>query len=171
MTSSSPLTAEHGGSLPRISERAVYVPIAFLMIVLLHFQTLPVNIPIQALPLTTVVALMAFPFVLGKTWKSPLLVAVFLFAGYAFVHSLVALSIDLFSGYPDTRFIAWVRQFVALLAGVITFYVFRVTLVYLSMDQILRYIVLGSIPGLLFPLMNVLWGALGMQWLGNREPS
>ncbi len=151
-------------SLPVLSEHTIYVPIAILMIVTLQFQTLPFDIPIQTLPLTTIVALIAFPFLISKTFKSPLLSAVILFATFALVHSLVALLIDLMKDYPDTRFIAWVRQCAALLAGVITFYAFRVTLVHLSLEKILRWIVIGSLPALLFSLLNVLWGAFKIPW-------
>lgn len=161
-TSASPAMKSFG--VPAVSEQSIYVPVGILMIVMLQFQTLPFDIPIQTLPLTTIVALMAFPFLIWKTYKSPLLSAVMLFASFALLHSLIALLIDVMKGYPDTRFIAWVRQCAALLAGVVTFYAFRVTLVHFSLERILRLIVLGSLPALLFSLLTVLSGAFKISW-------
>ena len=167
MPAHSSIFSDRSVALPVLTERHMYVLIGALMILTLQFQTLPFNIPIQTLPLTTVIALLALPFVLGKTPKSPLLMVIFLFTGYAFLHSVIAVVIDMYSGYPEVRFIAWVRQFVAFFAGVVTFYVFRVTLTYLSLRQVLKYVILGSLPALFFSMMNVLWGALKIQWLGT----
>lgn len=153
--------------IPRLDEYAIYTPIGIMLILSLQFQTLPLQIPIQTLPLTTVIALIALPFVVWRIPKSPLLAAVTLFAGFAFLHSVVALFIDVAAGFPETRFIAWLRQFVALLAGVVTFLVFRQTLRYLSLEKVFFYILVGSIPALVLSLLNILWGALNVGWAGT----
>lgn len=151
---------------PPISIENLYGYIGGFLILTLQFQTLPLEIPIQTLPLTTVVAFLVFPLVLLKVPKSPLLTVVMVFCGFAVVHSLVAVIIDLLAGYSDLRFLAWVRQVIALIAGGLTFFVFRCTLVYLSPKQIFRLIIIGAIPMLLLSFLNFLWGGLNQMWAG-----
>ena len=119
-----------------MDERSLLVPIGVLMILTLQFQTLPIEIPISTLPVTTVVALLVLPFVTWKFRLTPLLSVMLLFFGFALFQSVVTLFIDLLSGYPGTRFIAWARQLLALFAGVATFLVFRATLIYFPLDKI-----------------------------------
>lgn len=150
-----------------ISVESLYAFIGAFLILTLQFQTLPLEIPIQTLPLTTVVAFVFLPFIFLKIPRSPLLIAVLVFCGFAVVHSLVALLIDLMGGYSDIRFIAWLRQVVALVAGGVTFLVFRCTLVYLSLKQIFRFIIIGAIPMLLLSCLNFMWGGLNQGWAGE----
>lgn len=151
---------------PRISLESLYGYIGACLILTLQFQTLPLEIPIQSLPVTTVVAIMVFPLVLFKVSRSPLFITVMVFCGFAVVHSLIAVIIDLSFGYSDLRFLAWLRQVIALIAGGLTFFVFRSTLVYLSVKQIFRLIIIGAIPALLLSFLNFMWGGLNQKWAG-----
>jgi hypothetical protein len=149
---------------PMMDERSLFVPIGVLMILTLQFQTLPLEIPISTLPVTTVVALLALPFIAWKFRLTPLLSVILLFFGFALFQSTIAAFIDLLSGYPGTRFIAWARQLLALFAGVAAFLVFRATLSYFPLDKISRLILIGSLPALVLSGINILWGALNLAW-------
>jgi hypothetical protein len=165
MTDQSALwNAGKSSATPMMDERSLLVPIGVLMILTLQFQTLPIEIPISALPVTTVVALLVLPFVTWKFRLTPLLLAIILFFCFALLQSAATLFIDLLSGYPDTRFIGWARQLLALFAGVATFLVFRATLIYFPLDKISRLILIGSLPALLLSVVNILWGAFNLPW-------
>ena len=137
-----------------------------ILLLSLQFQTLPIQIQVQTLPLTTVFAVIFFPFVIGRTPRSPLLTMLILFLSFALLHSLVALMVDLLSGQSDNRFVAWLRQSSGLTAGVIVFLVFRMVFLHLSYDQISRWIMIGALPAIGLSLLNIVWGALGKEWAG-----
>jgi uncharacterized membrane protein YqjE len=118
-------------------------------------------------PLTTVLALMFFPFVVRRIPRSPLLTAILVFFAYSMFHSSVALVVDMLSSQPSTRFIAWLRQAGALTAGVVTFLVLRRSLLEVTVDRVFRWIVVGFIPPLLLTLLNIAWGPFGMRWAGD----
>lgn len=150
-----------------VKQNVIFVPIAAILLLSLQFQTLPLRIQVQTLPLTSVFALIFFPFVIRNIPRSPLFTVLMVFLGFALLHSSVAVFVDLVSGQADNRFIAWLRQSFALTAGVIVFLVMRVSFLYVSDEQICRWIVLGSIPPILLSLINILWGALGKDWAGR----
>ncbi len=148
-------------------KKAVFLPIAAILLLSLQFQTLPIRIQIQSLPLTTVFALLFLPFVIGRIPRSPLLSILAIFFGFVFLHSLIFLLVDLFSNQPDTRFIAWARQSFALFAGIVTFLVFRTAFLHVSLQQIFKFIAWGTVPALLLSVLNILWGAFGQGWAGG----
>lgn len=148
-------------------KKAVFLPIAAILLLSLQFQTLPIRIQIQSLPLTTVFALLFLPFVIGRIPRSPLLSILAIFFGFVFLHSLILLLVDLFANQPDTRFIAWARQSFALFAGIATFLVFRTAFLHVSLQQIFKFIAWGTIPALLLSVLNILWGAFGQGWAGG----
>ncbi|MBF8248138.1 MAG: hypothetical protein HW374_938 [Bacteroidetes bacterium] len=71
-------------------KKAVFLPIAAILLLSLQFQTLPIRIQIQSLPLTTVFALLFLPFVIGRIPRSPLLSILAIFFGFVFLHSLTS---------------------------------------------------------------------------------
>jgi hypothetical protein len=146
-------------------DKKIYVAFAAALLFTLPFQTLPIKIQIQTLPLTTVIAFLGLPFLLPRLPRSPLLTAVLLFGGFAFLHSGVFLIADLFAGESDIRFLAWLRQVFALSSGIIMFLVCRATFERLSDDRIMKYTIWGLLPSIALGLINVLWGT-GQSWAG-----
>lgn len=144
--------------------------LAFMGAVLLcslQFQTMPLGIKAQILPPSSVLSLLFLPFVLHRVPRSPLLVAVLLFAGYATVHSSIWLYVDMLTFGVDMRFIAWLRQIFALAAGVATFVVMRACFLHLPDRDIARFVIWGTVPALALAFLNILWGALKMGWAGT----
>lgn len=137
------------------------------LLLTLQFQTLPFKVEAQVLPLTSLLALMFFPFVLFNMRKSPLLYIVMIFGIYVISHSAIGLFIDIFDKKADVRLYSWARQFLALVAGIATFLLFRTALRYISDKKIVYFIIVGSIPALLLGFLNILWGAFRQQWAGN----
>lgn len=137
------------------------------LLLTLQFQTLPFKIEAQVLPLTSLLALMFFPFALFNMRKSPLLYVVMIFGIYVIAHSVIGLFIDIFDKKADVRLYSWARQILALIAGLATFLLFRTALRYISDRKIVYFIIVGSIPALMLGILNILWGALRQQWAGN----
>ena len=144
-----------------------FVVLGAMLLLTLQFQTTPAPIEVQIIPLTSLLALAFIPFVIFEIRRSPLLIAVSLFVGFAIVHSLVLLIIDLAAGEPELRFFSWLRQCAALLAGFAVFLVVRETMQHLTDKSITRYIILGSLPAIFLAILNILWGGLKMQWVGE----
>ncbi len=143
--------------------------LAFMGAVLLcslQFQTMPIGIKAQILPPSSVLSLLFLPFILHRVPRSPLLVAVLLFVGYAAVHSSIWLTIDMIDLGAEMRFIAWVRQIFALAAGLATFLVMRACFLHLGDRDIARFIIWGTVPALALAFLNILWGALKQGWAG-----
>lgn len=148
-------------------DRMIFVGLGSLLLVTLQFQILPLDIQVQTLPWTTVVALSALPWVVLRVPRSPLLLAMMAFAGFAITHSAIAVMTDLWSVDGDVRIFAWLRQLFALTAGVVTFLAFRICFLYLDTRRIVRLIILGSLPAIALSLINILWGGLGYGWAGD----
>lgn len=148
-------------------DRMIFVGLGSLLLVTLQFQILPLDIQVQTLPWTTVVALFALPWVILRVPRSPLLLTAMVFAGFAIAHSAILVMIDLWSVDGDVRIFAWLRQLFALCAGIVTFLAFRIC--FLSMDtrRIIRLIVMGSLPAIVISLINIVWGGLGYEWAGD----
>ncbi len=143
-----------------------YVVIGAIMLLSLQFQTVPLGIKAQILPPSSLLALLFLPFMLHSIPRSPLLSAVLLFGGYAAVHSSIGLFVDMMAIGGDMRFVAWSRQFFALVAGVATFLVMRKAFLSMTDGQFLKFVVWGTIPALALAMLNILWGALGQGWAG-----
>ncbi|MBL0176435.1 MAG: hypothetical protein IPP94_14420 [Ignavibacteria bacterium] len=141
--------------------------IGALLLLTLQFQTLPFNVNVQLLPLTTALALLFFPFIVRDIPRSPLLSVIGLFTGYAVLHSMLALGVDMMANPGDIRFYAWFRQLVAVLAGVVTYLVLRSCMLAVEDRDVIRYMILGAIPSLLLAGLNIVWGTLGLGWAGE----
>jgi hypothetical protein len=136
-----------------------------MLLLTLHLQAMPVDLKIQNFYISSAIALLAFPFVIRQIPKSSLLMSILVFSGFIFLHSVVALIADFFvTPYAEIRFLSWTRQFLALLAGVMTFLVFRAVFLHMPLRKIFALLLLAAIPGLLMAVINILWGAFQMQW-------
>ena len=141
--------------------------IGALLLLTLQFQTLPFDVNVQLLPLTTALAVLFFPFIIRDIPRSPILSVVGLFTGYAVIHSTFALGVDMMANPGDIRFYAWFRQLIAVLAGVVTYLVFRSCMLAIKDRNVIRLMVLGAIPSLLLAGLNIVWGTLGLSWAGD----
>ncbi len=138
-----------------------------MLLLTMQFQTTPLGLQAQNIPLTSVLALLCLPFAVLRIPRSPLMTATALFACYVILLSLVWLIADLFDGGTDVRIISWARQFGAFVAGMATFTVLRSTMISLDDHQIARYVFLGTIPLFVLSILNIGWGALGLEWAGD----
>jgi hypothetical protein len=150
-----------------LQEKKLFVFLGAMLLLTLQFQTVPVPVGIQMMPLTSLLALMSTVFVIHRIERSPLLTCVVAFVLYAIIHSLIALFLDLAAGDSTLRFTSWLRQIAALMAGFSVFLVFRVCLRYFSNRRIVWMIIVGSIPAILLAFINILWGSLGQSWAGT----
>lgn len=150
-----------------ITSGRLYAALGSILILTLQFQTLPLPIQVQNMPLTTVLALLFLPFVLHDLRMTPVSRLLLVFFLFAFMHSLVALVYELLQSGRDIRFVSWLRQAVAITGGVASFMVFRYLFRHMHSLQIARSVLIGTIPALLLALLNILWGALGQSWAGN----
>ncbi|HWP83092.1 MAG TPA: hypothetical protein VNN76_10610 [Bacteroidota bacterium] len=147
------------------SEQRVLGLIGLAIVLTLHLQAMPVELKIQNFFISSAIALFAFPFVMRKIPKSPLLTSILVFSAFVFLHSVVALVADFFvTPYAEIRFLSWMRQFFALLAGVMTFLVFRAVFLRVPLQKVLFLLLIAAIPGLVLAFMNILWGAFQVQW-------
>jgi hypothetical protein len=144
----------------------LYAAMGILMLFSLQFQTLPLDIKVQMMPLTTIIAVIAFPFVIKRIPKSPVLTIVLIFATYSVLHSIVMALIHLFSGEGIFRAMIWARQLSAFLLGIITFFVMRHTFMYMSTMTIAKSVMLSSFPAMILGVLNVLWGGFNQAWAG-----
>jgi hypothetical protein len=149
-----------------LQEKRFYVFVGAMLLLTLQFQTVPVPVGIQMMPLTSLLALASTVFVIHRIERSLLLTCVVAFVSYAIIHSLVALSLDLAAGDPAIRFTSWLRQIAALLAGFSVFLVLRTCLQNFSNQRILWVVIVGSVPALLLAVLNILWGGFGQLWAG-----
>ncbi len=149
-----------------LSDERLLPVLGSLLLLSLQFQTLPLPVDAQMMPPSSLIALFALPFVAHRLHRSPQLVAVSAFAGYAFLHSAVALYIDMVDTGSAVRMFSWARQFFALLGGVATFLVMRECFAEMTPRSMMRAIALGAVPALLLAMLNILWGALGQGWAG-----
>jgi hypothetical protein len=149
-----------------MEERRLYLLLGALLLLTLQFQTVPIPVGIQMMPLTSLLALMSLVFVMHRVKQSLLLICVTAFVTYAILHSLVALCLDLAYGDSALRFTSWLRQIAALIAGISVFLVLRTCLQYFSNRRILWVVIIGSIPAFVLALLNIMWGALNLAWAG-----
>lgn len=141
--------------------------VAGLLLVTMQFQTTPLGLQAQNIPLTSVLALLCLPLALLRIPRSPLMTLVTVFACYVILQSLAWLVVDLLGGDADMRIISWARQSGAFVAGMATFTVLRSAMMFLDDRQIVRYVMWGTVPLFILSMVNIAWGALGMEWAGE----
>ena len=142
--------------------------ISFFLLFSLSFQSIPLPIQAQIIPLTSLLAVFFLPFIINRVHLTPLLKMVILFVIFALIHSLVALFIDMTAlGAGEIRVLAWTRQVAALIAGLSVFLVLRRTLVSVSNQFIIYAVAAGALPALTVALLNVLWGLTGNAFAGS----
>lgn len=141
--------------------------VAALLLLTLQFQTTPLGFQAQNIPLTSVLALLVFPFILFRIPRSPLLTFFIAFAVYMVLLSCAWLVVDLAGGDSDVRILSWVRQIAAFTAGCATFLVLRQTLMQVNDRQVVRLVLWGTLPLFALSLLNIAWGALGQGWAGS----
>lgn len=151
--------------------RALLKALSIVIVLGLTLQSIPLPIPAQVTPLSSMLSALALPVVLlsQRTISlTPLAKVVFAFVAFLGLHSLTALFIDVVVLRADmVRVIAWLRQVLALAAGMSVFWVLRSTLRTLSDRTVARLIVVGAVPPVLVGLLNILWGAGGVQAAGQ----
>lgn len=136
--------------------------ISGVMLLLLGLDTIPLPIAAQIAPAASLVALVALPLALRRFRITPLFLAVLAFFAYVLLHSVLALIVDFgMIGQPVARATTWVRQLLALTAGLSVFLVLRVALQGSSEARIRRLVLLGAAPAVAVGLVNLVWGVTG----------
>jgi len=141
---------------------------AVASLAVLAFESFPGVRFAQETPWTTTAGLALLPIVLlAGAWRpgTRLSRLVWLFAAYAVVHSFVAVGIEaLGGGATGPRLVAWLRQLLALGAGIALFTTMRAALPLVGTARAVRAVSLASLPGLALASLNVTaallyWGA------------
>jgi hypothetical protein len=149
----------------------LYAVAGAALILALGFETVPLPVKAQTVPLTGVLAVLLLPLVAllsGVPRLTPLFKIVAAFGVFAAVHSVVALGIDIWlSGSNPVRTTAWQRQLAALAVGLAVFFVLRTALVAFTERRVAALAAWAACPGVLLALLNVLWG-LGVWPDGGR---
>lgn len=137
----------------------------------LGFETVPLPVRAQFIPLASVLSALALPIVLFATPKfrrTSLVTAVAAFVLFAALHSVIALGIDLaVNGASRIRTVAWLRQLAALGAGGAVFFVLREALRRFSDRAVAVVVALGALPGVLLGVLNFIWGGLQVDAVGR----
>ncbi|MEM2002757.1 MAG: hypothetical protein QXT77_08945 [Candidatus Methanomethylicaceae archaeon] len=157
----------HSVAVPMTGWRLSAV-ISFLLMFALSFESVPLPIQAQIVPLTSLLALLFLPVTALRMRKTPLFQVVMAFTIYTIFHSVIALFIDIvIRGDEVIRFTAWGRQVLALAAGLSVFMVLRRTLVDVSDQFVISSVVAGASPAIALALLNVLWGFSGSTIAGH----
>jgi hypothetical protein len=147
------------------------VPLATALVLTLGFGSVPLPVQAQVLPLTSLLAFVAMPIVIrmgGSRPMTSLARLVFVFAGFAIAHSLVALAVEALVGsLGPTRVFSWLRQVVALTLGVSVFVTLRVALAKLPGERVAWLALWSSVPGVALALVNLVWGTTGWRFAGR----
>jgi hypothetical protein len=164
-------TKIHPGTSPATLPIASWRPfavISFLLLFALSFESVPLPIQAQIIPLTSILALLFLPFTITRIRVTPLLKVVVLFAAFVLLHSVTALFVNMaVLGIGEILVTAWARQVIALIAGLSVFLVLRKTLVSVSERFIIYAVIAGALPALAVALLNVLWGLTGSDVAGH----
>lgn len=154
-----------GLALPNGTQRVnVLIPVWILLLAVglaLPFDKLPLPYVRSVAPAATLFAVLLFPFVLRKRPWTPVSVMLAVFVVYAIAHSVLFLLVDLvfFDGGAG-RVSDWIWQSVALVLGVVTFYVLREVIAHSSQRSFTRWLMIGGMPVLLMSLTEILaWQA------------
>lgn len=142
----------------------------FAVLATLGFETVPLPLRAQIVPLASCIAALALPLVVVTARRprwTPVAKTVAAFVLFAAVHSLVALAVDFSAhGVSHVRLVAWLRQLGALGAGAAAFMVLREAMRRLSDRAVVVAVSLGGLPGVLLGVLTVLWGGLGVAPAG-----
>jgi len=144
------------------------VVITFLLLFALSFESVPLPVQAQIIPLTSILALLFLPFTITRIRATSLLKVVVLFVAFVLLHSVVALFVGVaVLGVGEILVTAWARQVIALIVGLSVFLVLRKTLVAVSDRFIIYAVIAGALPALAVALFNVLWGLTGSALAGH----
>lgn len=144
--------------------------VALALTLALPFATIPLPIPAQMIPLTSVLALLvALPLVAFShpAPSTPLSRMTTVWVAFMVGWTLFLLLLD-FSTIQESsiRFGNAVRQMLSLLAGWCVYVVFRRTLGTLEDGEIQRWMFWAALPALGIALLHVLWGLVGVPGTG-----
>lgn len=157
----------HDSFLPASHVSASLI-VSFILLSTLSFESIPLPVRAQVLPLTSILAVFFLPFISKRIYSTPLLKSVVLFGAYALFHSLIGLFIDVaVRGDGGMRVFTWFRQVVSLTLGISVFLVLRTALVKVTDSVVIRIILLGSLPSLTIGLLSVAWNLTGLPLAAN----
>jgi len=143
-----------------------YKVIGFLLLATLSITTMPFFIKAQVIYLTSALGLLIAPFFIWKIKWTPLFQMTFLLILFVFLHSLIALLVEVNIGENiGIRLFAWLRQLLTFTSGVCVFFVLRKALIKLSDKFIIRSIVIGSLPALILGGLSILGAIEKMEGL------
>lgn len=134
------------------------VPLSLILLLTLPFDSIPLPIKAQFIPLTSLLCVMLLPALSLKKQMSftPLCFAVITFFIFIAIHSILALLIEsMFYAIEFTRIYAWLRQLMAVLAGISVFLILRLLFLKMSETSIVKAILIGALPSLFFCLLQI----------------
>ena len=139
-----------------------------LIIFSLQFETLPIPIKAQIIPLTSVLVFIYILFMHERVTVTPAFISFFAFLFYTILHSVIALSIDIMASLGEPiRFVSWLRQFTALVSAFLIFEVLRYLFRYVSIGWISKRVVFFSSLSVIIGFLNFIWGFLNIQVIGE----
>lgn len=144
--------------------------VALALTLALPFATIPLPIPAQMIPLTSVLALLvALPLVMFShpAPSTPLSRMTSVWVAFMVGWTFLLLLLD-FTTVQETgiRFGNAVRQMLSLLAGWCVYVVFRRTLGTLEDGELQRWMFWAALPALGVGLLHVMWGVVGVPGTG-----
>ena len=151
---------------PTLSNHSIYRSLVSLfggvLFLTVTIERIPIPLPVQAgaIPATTLIAVaVVVPLYVARPHITitPLTKLVFLFFGYLVIHSIIWVLIDVsLYGAGTSRIAAWVRQIIALAAGVSVYMTVRLIPSYLSDDSIITHIATGAVPAVILAFLTIL---------------
>ncbi len=149
-------------------ERKFYFLLLNLIIFSLQFETLPLPIKVQIMPLTSILVFFYIVFMYERVALTPVFITLFVFFIYVTLHSIVALNIDVVSNFGEPiRFISWTRQFLAFVSGLLIFEVLRYLFRYVDIYWISKRIIIFSLLSIIIGFLNFIWGSLNVRIAGE----
>ncbi len=151
------------------SSDSIYKLILILLIFSMQFETIPLPIKAQIIPLTGIFVVLFLAFTLDYIYITPLFSMFLLWFVFGLLHSTILLIVDLllnFNGEP-LRFLSWFRQIITFIIGALIFWSFRYFIKF-SNEKVLCYAVaILSLPSLILGFINVLWGLFNLSIFGE----
>ncbi|CUU09301.1 hypothetical protein JGI1_02311 [Candidatus Thermokryptus mobilis] len=149
-------------------KKKFYLFLLSLIIFSLQFETLPLPVKVQIIPLTSILVFFYIVFMYERVALTPVFATFFIFFIYVTLHSIVALNVDIISNLGEPiRFISWVRQFLALISGFLIFKVLRYLLRYVDIYWVSKRVVIFSLLSIMIGILNFIWGFLNVQIAGE----
>jgi hypothetical protein len=149
-------------------KKNIYVFLSGLAIFTLQFETLPLPVKVQILPLTSILIFFYVFFIYEKLTLTPSLLAFVTFFLFASIHSFIALNIDMFGKLGEPiRFIAWFRQYIALVSAFLIFFTLRCFLRYVDISWIAQKVIIFSMLSVTLGFLNFIWGYLNIEIVGE----